>query len=387
MNLQTVVDRSRAFGHEIELVFFADGSWPKRLADSGFSVTVIEAGRLRDMHRWVATVARLARLLRHRQPDIIVNWIGKTQLYGSPAAVLAGMADRNVWWQREMPSGGWLDRLATACPAVAIGCSSGAVAKAQSRLPPKRPIFVVHPGTRVNCGTIPAPPLKLPKGVPIIGMVGRLQPWKGQDRLLSAHAILRDRGHHIHTLIIGGDAHELSLEYAASLPSLIDELQLNGLVTMTGQVDDARPYIRNMDILVNASDPEPFGIVLLEGMAAAVPVVAVDSGGPAEFLEDGRTGVLARSGEPNDLADALEPLVASPELRKRLGDAGHEQFLAEFTEAAMCHRFFDQLERLVQRHASTPRDGRAGTPSHPQTAALGQQQDPAGVDDSGAAPQ
>ena len=86
---------------------------------------------------------------------------------------------------------------------------------------------------------------------------------------------------------------------------------------MTGQVPDAGPYIEQMDILVNASDPEPFGIVLLEGMARGVPVVAVDSGGPAEFIEDGRTGVLARSGEPDALADALEPLLASPRAAAR----------------------------------------------------------------------
>ena len=67
---------------------------------------------------------------------------------------------------------------------------------------------------------------------------------------------------------------------------------------MTGQVPDAGPYIEQMDILVNASDPEPFGIVLLEGMARGVAVVAVDSGGPGEFIEHERTGVLARSGEP-----------------------------------------------------------------------------------------
>ena len=53
---------------------------------------------------------------------------------------------------------------------------------------------------------------------------------------------------------------------------------------MTGQVPDAGPYIERMDVLVNASDPEPFGIVLLEGMARGVAVLAVDSGGPSEFI-------------------------------------------------------------------------------------------------------
>ena len=131
---------------------------------------------------------------------------------------------------------------------------------------------------------------------------------------------------------------------------------------MTGQVPDAGPYIERMDILVNASDREPFGIVLLEGMARGVAVVAVDSGGPAEFIEDGRTGVLARSGEPQALADALEPLLVSPALRagaRRRRAASVS--LREFTDAAMRERFFAQLEALVGAAGETA--GRRGSGS------------------------
>ncbi len=188
--------------------------------------------------------------------------------------------------------------------------------------------------------------LGLPPGVPIVGLVGRLEPWKGQDRLLYALALLRERGHSAHLVIVGGDAYDLSPAYARSLPRLVERLELADAVTMTGQVPDAGPYIEQMDILVNASDPEPFGIVLLEGMARGVAVVAVDSGGPAELIEHGRTGLLARSGEPSALADAVEPLLASPALRRAVGQSGRERFLEEFTDVAMRDRFFDQLEAL-----------------------------------------
>ncbi len=104
---------------------------------------------------------------------------------------------------------------------------------------------------------------------------------------------------------------------------------------------------------MNASDPEPFGIVLLEAMARGVAVVAVDSGGPAEFVEHGRTGMLAPSGEPEALADALEPLLDSAQLRAQMGRAGEERFLEEFTDAAMCRRLFGQLESLVEGRATT----------------------------------
>lgn len=349
--LQAVLDGARESGHELELVFFEPGSWPRELSAAGFHVEVLRAGRLRRAHRTLATVLRLARIIRRRRPDLILNWSAKTQLYGSPAALLAGMGDRVVWWQQAIPSSkGWLDRAATLLPAIAVGCYSTPAARAQAELFPSRRTFVVGAGAPVPDEGSPPATLELPADVPIVGLVGRLQPWKGQDRLLQAQALLRERGHAIHTLIVGGDSWGLSPEYARSLPLLAERLGLAGAVTMTGEVPDADPYLRRMDILVNASDPEPFGIVLLEAMARGVAVVAVDSGGPGEFIEHANSGMLARSGAPGDLADALEPLLTDPALRGALADAGRERFLADFTDAALRRRFFASLQALVAGH-------------------------------------
>jgi glycosyltransferase involved in cell wall biosynthesis len=346
--LQGVLEDPGEHEHELEVVFFEDGPWPQELREAGYRVEVIPAGRLRQLHRWLATVLRLARLLRARKPDVILNWSAKTQLYGSPAAVLAGMPGRVVWWQQAIPKRSWLDGSATLLPAAAIGCYSQISVRAQARLRPARRTFAVAAGS-------PPPPaderpatLELPSGVPIVGLVGRLQVWKGQDELLRAQAILHERGHRMHTVIVGGDSYGLSPEYAASLEPLARELGISDAVTMTGEVPDAGPYIQRMDIVVNASDPEPFGIVILEGMARGIAVVAVNSGGPAEFVEDGRTGVLARSGRPEDLADALQPLLLSAELREQIGRNGRERYLEEYTTAALRRRFFSSLEEVVQ---------------------------------------
>ncbi len=347
--LKGVLDGAGESGHELELVFFEPGPWPDELIAAGFRVEVIPAGRLRQAHRWLATVVRLARLLRAREPDLILNWAAKTQLYGAPAAALAGMADRVVWWQQAIPRRSWLDGCATLLPATAIGCYSQASSRAQARLFPARRTFVVAAGSPIPSTDAAAQaPLQLPPDVPIVGLVGRLQPWKGQDRLLRAQAILRDRGQQMHLVIVGGDSYGLSPEYAASLQPLVRQLRLGDAVTMTGEVPDAGPYIEQMDILVNASDPEPFGIVILEGMARGAAVVAVNSGGPAEFVEDRRTGMLARSGQPDALADALQPLLVSPELRKQIGEAGRERYLREYTDAAMRRRFFEHCEEILQ---------------------------------------
>jgi glycosyltransferase involved in cell wall biosynthesis len=345
--LQMAIDGASAAGHELEVVFFEPGPWPDQLRRSGLHVEVLSAGRLRQTGHLLATIVRLARILRRRRPDLILSWMTKTHLYGAPAAILAGMRGRVLWWQHGIPGRkDWLDRVASLLPALAVGCSSQVSARAQAKLFPHRRAFVVNPGARVPAVECESAPLQLPGGSPVVGLVGRLQPWKGQDRLLRAQAILHARGHTMHTLIVGGDAYNLSSEYADSLPQLVDGLGLAGAVTMTGQVPDAGPYIAQMDILVNASDPEPFGIVLLEGMARGVAVVAVASGGPRELVTDRETGLLARSGDPESLADALEPLLSSASLRRRIGEAGRARFMADYTDAAMCRRLYRELEGL-----------------------------------------
>ncbi len=333
--------------HQLELVFFEDGPWVAELRGRGLLVEVIPAGRLRQAARYLATVRALARLLRERKPDAVVNWTAKTQLYGAPAAMLAGMAVRVVWIQHMIPRRRSIDSLATLLPAVAVGCCSQAAARAQQRLWPRRRTFLVGAGSaRPPAGERPAP-LALPGGAPVLGIVGRLQPWKGQDRLLRAQAILRARGQNPHLLIVGGDSHGFSPRYAGSLEPLARELGVADAVTLTGEVPDAGPFIERMDVLVNASDPEPLGLVILEGMARGVPVVAVAGGGPSELIEDGRTGVLARSGEPEALADAIEPLLASAALRERMGAGGRERYAGEFTTEAMRRRFFARLAEAL----------------------------------------
>lgn len=347
--LQGVLEGAGDGEHELEPVFFQDGPWVQELREAGFRVEVLSAGRLRQAHRWLATVLALRRILRARKPDVILNWSAKTQLYGSPAAVLAGMRDRVVWWQQAIPERSWLDGAATLLPAAAIGCYSQVSQRAQARLFPARRTFTVAAGSPLpEPGSEPAT-LPLPEGVPIVGLVGRLQPWKGQDELLRAQAILRERGQRMHTVIVGGDSYGLSPEYAASLEPLARELGIEDAVTMTGEVPDAGPFIERMDVLVNASDPEPFGIVILEGMARGVAVVAVGSGGPAEFVEHGVTGMLARSGRPQDLADAIEPLLRSADRRAEIGSTGRERYLQEYTTAAMRKRFFARLREAVGR--------------------------------------
>jgi glycosyltransferase involved in cell wall biosynthesis len=340
---------------EPTVLFLGPGPFEREVAELGIATGVIPAARLRRPAATLGTVRGVASRLRRDRPDLLLDWSAKAHFYGWPAAALAGMGGRVLWWQHMIPHRHWVDRGATLLPARAIGCWSSAGQEAQDRLFPHRRSFVVNPGIEVDGEDrgAGAGSLKAELGIPaerlVVGIVGRLQPWKGQDRFLAAIADLRERGRDVHGLVVGGDAYELSPEYAAGLERLVPELGLDGFVTMTGQVPDAAPYVELMDVAVNASEEEPFGIVLIEAMAAGVPVVAVARGGPRDIVESGVSGMLAPSGEPVALADAIEALLADPQRRAAIGAAGQKRCRERFNAQLMADRLAGALTEIADR--------------------------------------
>ena len=332
------------------VVFFQRGSFERDVAALGIRTVVIPSGRLRQLRRVVHTVRQLVTLLRRERPDMLLNWAAKTQLYGATAATLAGISDRVMWWQQMVPHGGWMDRAATALPTRAVGCYSDAALRAQEHQWPHRPGFVVYPGIAEPAVVSPRQVadlrnhLAIPSGRAVIGIVGRLQPWKGQDRFLRSLADLCARGHDVHGLVVGGDAGNFSPGFELSLHRLVSELGLEERVTFTGQVAEPGPYFQLMDVSVNASHVEPFGIVVLEAMARGVPVVAFDAGGPAEILQSGQTGLLVPLGDERGLSEALSRLLSNEQFRRDLGVAGRKHFLAHFTAERMTKKLTSELQ-------------------------------------------
>lgn len=343
-------DRTRV---EPVAIFFARGPFAEEVAALGVRTYVVPVGRFRDVRTGTAAVVRLARIMRAERPDLVLNFILKAQLYAAPAAVLAGLRRRVVWWQHDLPGRQWMDRLATLLPARAILASSAEAAAAQARYRPRRTTIAVAPG-------IPAPApvaadelaalratLGIPEGRRVVGMIGRLQRWKGQHRFLEAVALLRERGYDVHALVVGGGQHGIEPGYETEVRTLARELGLDGAVTFTGQVRDPERHLRLMDVSVNASEPEPFGLVLLESMAVGVPVVAVGAAGPAEILDGGACGVLVPTGSPADLASGVERLLIGPEPRAALARTAEARWAERYTEDAMVRRVEQALMGLA----------------------------------------
>jgi glycosyltransferase involved in cell wall biosynthesis len=329
------------------VAFLQPGPFEHDVAALGIETHVIPAGRLRHARGTGRTVRTLAAMLRAERPDAIVSWSAKAHLYAGSAAFLTGISSRAVWWQHGIPSGHWIDAIATAIPAAAVGCSSNAAREAQRFTRPRRACFVVNPGIEAQPNERPRRGTGRSERL-TLGIVGRLQPWKGQHLFLRALALLRGRGHDVNGLVVGGDAYELSPEYAAGLEDLVVELGLGDHVTMTGQVADPSPYLEQMDVAVNASAPEPFGIVLLEAMAAGVAVVAIAEGGPLDIIEHGESGVLAPDAKPDSIADSVEPLLVDARLREALAGGGRERLLEHFTAEHMTAAFTESLASVIR---------------------------------------
>jgi glycosyltransferase involved in cell wall biosynthesis len=166
---------------------------------------------------------------------------------------------------------------------------------------------------------------------PVLGLFGRLAPWKGQDVAIRALALLGDQYANVQ-LVIVGDALFGEESYAADVRALVDSLGLTSRVHFLGFRTDVPVLMRAVDILVHTSTaPEPFGRVIAEGMLAERPVIATAGGGASEIVRAGVTAWQVAPNDPAALAAAIRDVLASPARAREIALAGRQDALARFT--------------------------------------------------------
>jgi glycosyltransferase involved in cell wall biosynthesis len=339
---------------EAHVVLAEEGPLVPRLLSAGISVEVLLMGeRARGLRRdrvrpgrlpvkaLVASalhVGRLAHRLRQLSPDIVHTNSLKSAIYGGLAGRIAGIPV--VWHVRDRIADDYLPRPAVRLVrAVARRVPTAVIANSESTLNTltglgNRSWVIPDTGLGNRSLVIPSPVVAAGRspsrsGGPSmelrVGMLGRIAPWKGQHVFLEAFARAfpgnggpggAAQGIIVGAPLFGEEAYERELK------ELVASLALDGRVEFAGFVDDVAGCLEGLDILVHASViPEPFGQVVVEGMAAGLPVVAARAGGPAEVIEDGVTGLLYSPGDAVALADALRRLAQDPQLREQLGQA------------------------------------------------------------------
>ena len=349
--LRQLVENGRGRGVEWVVVFLHDGPMVGEFRRFGLKVVAIEAGRMRDPHRAIAAIAQIARVARRERATLVLGWMEKGQVYGGPAAVLARRPA--VWFQLGTPrQRSWLASLATALPTRGVITVSRTGALAQAAMRPSRPQRMVYPGAeldRFDGALLPLPAelrarLGLPADGPLVGIVGRLQRWKGIHVLVDAMALLRHSHPDAHCVVVGG-AHDLEPRYGGEVQRQVARLGLERHVTLAGFQTNVHDWMQAMDVVVHASDREPFGIVVIEAMALGKPVVAGSAGGPREIVTDGVDGLLADYGDAPALAAALRRYLDDPQFASAVGAAARRR-AADFSAPRYAQNVITALREL-----------------------------------------
>jgi glycosyltransferase involved in cell wall biosynthesis len=192
---------------------------------------------------------------------------------------------------------------------------------------------------------------RLPDGVPLILMPGRLSRWKGQALLLQALTQLKDLDYRC--VFVGSDQGRAG--YRRELESLIGSLGLESRASIMDECNDMPAAYMLSDVVVSAStDPEGFGRVIGEAQAMGRPVVASDHGGAREQLIPDQTGFLFPSGDAEALAQGLRgALSLAPDLRARLHDQAIARVRSEFSKDQMCARTLALYREVLRAGAGT----------------------------------
>ncbi len=174
-----------------------------------------------------------------------------------------------------------------------------------------------------------------------IGAMGRLVKKKGFDDWLRALAGLRDQGIPF-TATLGGEGEE-----KAALQALLTELSLNDQVSIIDWIKDTRQWYRSIDIFCLPSRHEPFGIVLIEAMAAGVPVIATATEGPSDILADARHGLVIPAGDPESMTRAISTLIHSPDMGQHLAKQAYEHVKSTYDIPVRARAIHDALQSCL----------------------------------------
>jgi glycosyltransferase involved in cell wall biosynthesis len=180
----------------------------------------------------------------------------------------------------------------------------------------------------------------------VIGCVGRLVPWKGQAVFLKALARLAPRYPHLRGLVVGA-AEGKDEPYRRELEALAQASGLQERLVWTGYREDVARLMGAMDVLAHTSSaPEPFGRVLIEGMAAGVAVIGTAAGAVSEIIRDGESGLLVPPGDDAALASAIARLLDHPQERAALVATARREVEERFGAASTARgveRVYEEL--------------------------------------------
>lgn len=218
---------------------------------------------------------------------------------------------------------------------------------------PRERGIIVHNGVDMQIFSLPTDPCSIRKelgwtsGEKIVGVIGRLVSWKGHEFFLEAMAKVTEEIPSARALIVGEpEKCLLNEDYYSKLLNLTRTLGLKDKVSFAGFREDVPDIISALDVVVlSSSSPEPFGLVVIEAMAASKAVVATAAGGVLDIIQNGENGLLVPCRNSPAMAEAIKTLLLDPEKSRRMGRRAKSHIKMNFT-----------LERQVQKVQKIYRD-------------------------------
>ena len=341
-----LVDKLREAGISVEVLPISDtaGALGREQVSRGLPVSALR--------HTGAHIGRLTARLRRLRPDLVHTNSLKAALYGGVAARLASVPV--VWHIRDRIADDYMPP--SACRLVRFAARilpNSVIANSRTTLATLGPAGAAGVAIASPLGFAPftGEPAPYSDGLRV-GIVGRLDPWKGQHVFLEAFAkAFPDGGANavvVGAKLFGAPGYERELEQLATAFGIEERVEFRGFR------ESVVEELADLDVLVHASVvPEPFGQVVVEGMAAGLAVLAADAGGPAEVIQHGIDGLLYPPGEVDALAHALQRVGHDAALRRRLGTAARGR-AEDFTAERIAPQVMAVYEQMLGRRPGDP---------------------------------
>lgn len=346
--LQTLIRGMLGRGHDVAVV--SRGSPHAEWSDAPARLSVYEYDRL------VRVIPTVQKALREFRPDVIH---GHMLRESTLAAIAWRLKGRPVPYIHSEPGqadvrsvvGRLAFRLLAGLTTRIVSPSDEALA---SWLPVTRAVQVkgiaINNAVDMPVNQAPVEATRGMLGVPadaiVLLNVASVSALKNQKMIARALSRIRpDCRHRLHLVIAGGifDEEERSATMAeAAQAGLADQ------VMFLGFRDDIPDLYAACDIAVLSSHSESFGLAVIEGMAAAKPVVSTACGGPNDIVVDGETGFLVPVDDAEAMAKAIEKLIEDPDLARRMGEAGRRRVEERYSVKAFCDAYEDLYQEAVE---------------------------------------
>lgn len=193
----------------------------------------------------------------------------------------------------------------------------------------------------------------IPEESRVVGIIGNVRPWKGHRFFVEAFVEL-SRGHKdLYGFVVGGWGKE-DEQFQKDLSTVVEKEGLGDRLKFLGYRPDVPDLLSIFDVFVHASiKPEPFGMVILEAMAARRPVVATDFGGPVEILRSGECGILVPPKDAGAIAAACDRYLRDQRFAREKVDHAYERLEKDFHIRLTVEKATALFRRVVENYGKS----------------------------------